>query len=124
MQGRSCKVDKVIFDITPYLVDREIKNILHKCHSILYQKAFSLPDLYQELMIYVLNRVPVIYTVVEENQKLSINSKNLYLSIEEKARTETIIYQGIHDLLPQSGDDMKQDINPLTRGEVTNICNS
>lgn len=107
LQVRSCKLAKMIFDITPYLVEHEIKNVLHKCHSSLYQKAFSLPDLYQELVVYVLNRIPVIYTVVEENQELSTNSKEIYLPIEKKARTETIIYQGMYDLLPQSCDEMK-----------------
>lgn len=100
LQERSYKMAKIIVNLTLPLVNEKIEYVLYRHANYFYQRAFSLPDLRQELIIYVLSRFTNSYTAIDAGQELLITYGHELA--EKQLQIETIIYQGIYDILPQS----------------------
>jgi hypothetical protein len=90
----------IIVNMTQILVSDEIENVLDSQAEKFYQKAFSLPDLRQELITYVLSRIPNLYSVIKEEQELSMTCNSIYQSAVKQLHIKAVIHQGCHDLLP------------------------
>jgi hypothetical protein len=86
---------KTIVNLTMPVIVEEIENILDTYQHHPYQEAFRIPDLYQELMAYVLSRVRSRYAVVDEYDRSVISSQTRLVPLEEKLRIESVIYDGI-----------------------------
>jgi len=90
----------ILVNLTFQLIADEIENVLSSYPNHFYQKAFALPDLRQELIVYVLNRFPSSYIAIEEGQQSAIKSNSLYQLLEKRLPIESVINEGIHDLIP------------------------
>ncbi len=90
-----------IVNMTIVLVADEIENVLNSQAENFYKTAFSLPDLRQELIAYVLSRIPNLYRVIEDGQEQSRKYNPFYQSAVKELHIEAVIHQGCHDLLPR-----------------------
>jgi Late competence development protein ComFB len=86
---------KTIVNLTMPVVVEEIENILDSYQHHPYQEAFKIPDLYQELMAYVLSRVRSRYVVADEQERSALITKSRLVPLEEKLHIESVIYDGI-----------------------------
>ena len=99
---------KLNVNVSLTLINEKIVEILDKNCNFFYQKFFSLPDLRQELIAYVLIRINILYISIDGEQELS-TKYNFVSEISENTLTiENIITQGIYDLLPQNNNWIKQ----------------
>jgi hypothetical protein len=90
---------KELFNITLIVVNDEIENILSRYPTYPYQQAFSAAGLHQELLAYVLNRVPNKYAIIEQKQLLPKQTLFPPYSTKELLDIEHYIHLGICDLL-------------------------
>ena len=89
----------IVVNLTFQLIADKIENVLSSYPNRFYQKAFSLPDLRQELTVYVLNRFPSSFIAIEEGQQSAIRYNPLYQLLEKRLPIESVIDEGIHDLI-------------------------
>jgi ribulose bisphosphate carboxylase small subunit len=94
---------KTVVNLTQQAVITEIENVLdtYPCHP--YQRAFAIPDLRQELIAYVLNRIPCVYSVVDSEQK-AISFNYQLPSSQQQLQLENLIHQGICSILQERSD--------------------
>ncbi|HEY9622326.1 MAG TPA: hypothetical protein V6C78_18355 [Crinalium sp.] len=97
-------MSKTIVNLALSIVLDKIETILETYPSHPYQQAFSIPDLRQKLVSYVLSRIPCHYTVIDDLGTAEVDLKNLYCSTEEDMHIETIIRQGIEHILQEDSD--------------------
>jgi len=112
LHKRSEKMSKTLVNMTLLLVSEEIENVLDSQAENFYQEAFSLPDLRQELITYVLSRVANLYRVIEDGQESSIKCNPLCKSAVKRLHIEAVIHQGIDDLLPRK-DNLSSQVTFL-----------
>ncbi|OLP15459.1 hypothetical protein BST81_26075 [Leptolyngbya sp. 'hensonii'] len=67
-------MSKSIANLTYKLLIREIEDILDSCHYHSYRHVFAIPELRQQLMTNVLNRVPACYALVEEDEEMHVDA--------------------------------------------------
>jgi hypothetical protein len=87
---------KTIVNLWTSVIAGEVEDVLSTYDNHPYQQAFSIPDLRQELIAYVLSHTPGNYTVLEADG--GSNDCKLQLSLEEKQLVRAWIHQGIHKL--------------------------
>src|ERR671933_476272 len=92
-------MNKQIINLTLPVVIEEIENILATYPTYPYQQAFSATGLRQDLIAYVLNRVPNQYAVVEETQFSSNPTLLPRYSSKRLLDLEHWIHLGIRDVL-------------------------
>lgn len=90
---------KILVNLTLLLVTEEIEYFFERHPDQLHQLAFSINKLRQELINYVLNKVPVSYMVIDENQKALVRTNILCQSLEKRLDIEAVIYQGADELI-------------------------
>lgn len=103
----NCKMYQLNANVLLTLVNEKVVNFLGKDCDSFYQKAFSLPDLRQELITYVLSRINILYLSLDAEQNPSIKHNFLY-EAKSTLTIENIISQGVYDLLPQKNNWIKQ----------------
>lgn len=96
---------KTIVNLTREALVQAIESVLETYPHHPYQKAFSLDDLRQELIAYVLSRIPNFY-VVEEYPDQSVHSTGFYHSPEERWHLEAAIHQGIEYVLCNNAEQV------------------
>jgi hypothetical protein len=92
-------MSKQLLNLTLSVVIEEIEYILATYPSHPYQQAFSASGLRQDLIAYVLSRVPNTYTVVEETQPSSKQTVSPQYSSKQLLDIEQWIHLGIRDVL-------------------------
>lgn len=92
-------MSKQLLNLTLAVVIEEMEHILETYPKYPYQQAFSASELRQDLIAYVLNRVPNQYAVVEENQFSSSPTLLPRHSSERLLNIEHWIHLGIRDVL-------------------------
>lgn len=93
-------MSKTIINLSLPLVVQETESILETYPHHPYQQAFSIPDLRQRLICYVLSRMPGMYTVVDDTEQKSVDAESMCSSLEgQKLRLESLIRQGIQSIL-------------------------
>lgn len=94
---------KTIMNLTQQAVVAEIENVLDTYPDHPYQQAFAIPEVRQDLIAYVLSRIPCVYSVVTSEQK--IREVNYQLpSSQQKIHLEHLIHQGIFSILQEKSD--------------------
>ena len=89
---------------TQSIIEREINEILETYPHHPYQQIFAHPDRRQELVAYVLNRVPSLYTSVDiTSPEFTLASPTAIL-----VDVETTIHRGVSQLL--RGQSFEQEI--------------
>lgn len=90
---------KTILNLTLPAVVSIIEDVLETYPHHPYQQAFSIPDLRQELIAYVLSRVSNYYVVVEDGQQPSVNFRSIVCSLKDRSCIEDLIRQGIEKIM-------------------------
>lgn len=91
---------KTVVNLTEQLIVSEIEAVLDSYPHHPYQQAFAIPDLRQELVTYVLNRLPSggMYAVKEREWSSHQPCTARRLEIEK------LLHQGIQEILEQRSD--------------------
>lgn len=88
-----------IVNLTIPIVIEEIEIVLDESTNQLHRQLFSIPDLHQELVAYVLSRVRNRYGVVDRTNDGSGMVKPLTVCLEERLKIHDLAFQGIHAIL-------------------------
>lgn len=112
-------MSKIVFNLTLAVVTDEIEQIetvfkTYPAHP--YQQAFAIPNWRQQLIAYVLSRVPNTYKSIEETEPL-VDLNSLPSCLERRLHIETLLYQGIWQLLQQNSDGSTHPIS-----ETIDLC--
>ena len=97
-------MSKKLVNLTLPLVEQELDSLLEVYPHILHQAELSNPDLRQELLAYVLNRINNVYAAKED---CSLDESNISFCFtpEQQMQIETLIFQGINYVLPAQYSD-------------------
>jgi hypothetical protein len=90
---------KNLVNITLGVVTEEVEIILESYPNYPYQQAFSHSGLRQDLIAYVLSRVPNKYTAIDSGKSVSNHTVQVRCSSEQLLHIENLIHTGIRDLL-------------------------
>ena len=115
-------MSKSLVNTTLFSVREEIKHILAEQPQGI-QAAYAQSDLYQDLLAYVLSRIPNSFVAIEEGQELD-GTEYLYReSAERRLQKESIISRGIYDVLAKKSVFAKkskpicESQNSMSRGQ-------
>ncbi|MEA5565253.1 MULTISPECIES: hypothetical protein [unclassified Anabaena] len=115
---------KTVVNLTQQSVLGEIENVLDTYSYHPYQQAFAIPDLRQELIAFVLNRIPCFYSAVSElqlipsscNQESQVNQKLPRSALEQQLHVQNLIHQGIYAIFQEKsawiGDRLCKSVEP------------
>ena len=92
-------MSKTIINLTLPVVIEEIENILDTYPEHPYRIAFAPSGLRQDLVAYVLSRIPNIYTALEETHSPSNNEELIRYCSARLLQIEHLIHLGIRDIL-------------------------
>ena len=81
------------------VVTEEVEIILESYPKYPYQEAFSPSGLRQDLIAYVLSRVPNKYTAIDSDEYVSNQTVQFRCSSEQLLEIEDLIHTGIRDVL-------------------------
>ncbi|MDZ7955291.1 hypothetical protein [Nostoc sp. DedQUE09] len=102
---------KTVVNLTQQSIVGEIESILNTYPSHPYQQAFAIPDLRQELITFVLNRIPSFYSVMS-NEQISGEAEQGSLAyyklprkpLEQQLHLQNLIHQGICLIVQEKSD--------------------
>ncbi|MFM2063574.1 MAG: hypothetical protein RLZZ507_3245 [Cyanobacteriota bacterium] len=106
---------KTVVKLTQQSVIGEIESVLHTYPYQPYQQAFAIPDFRQELISFVINRLPGFNSfnskvndsqiLLSENQKDdSLNHKISRNPLEQQLHLQNLIHQGIFSIIQAKAD--------------------
>ncbi|MBC1242178.1 hypothetical protein [Nostoc sp. 2RC] len=103
---------KTVVNLTQQSVIGEIESVLDTYPYHPYQQAFAIPDLRQELIAFVLNRIPSFYSVIsdgniplaEAEQKSLLNYQLPRKRLEQQLHLQNLIHQGICSIVQEKSD--------------------
>ncbi|TAF02552.1 MAG: hypothetical protein EAZ77_18660 [Nostocales cyanobacterium] len=107
---------KTVFKLTQQSVIGEIESVLDTYPYQPYQQAFAIPDLHQELIAFVFNRLPgfsnqafdsqVLLTENQKNSSLNytLNHKISRNPLEQQLHLQNLIHQGIFAIIQAKAD--------------------
>jgi len=96
-------------DLTAPTIVEQIERALETYPNHPYQQAFAIPDLRQELITYVLNRISSCDVAVGKSKQLSLNFKTMNFP-ETRGCMEALIYQGIRHILNENEERLSHQI--------------
>jgi hypothetical protein len=109
-------MSKTIVNLTLPAVIKAIEDVLETYPHHPYQQAFSVPDLRQELIAYVMSRVSNCYVVVDEGQQPSINFNSLPGFRKGISSIEALIHKGMEKVLKKRAatvnHQIPEEVNP------------
>ena len=94
---------KKLVNLTLFIVKEELENYKLAGCDREKLKILSDPELVQELLAYILSRIPNIYAAVTPEQLLE-KCQNTGKSLEQRMRIETLIEGGIASILQKKID--------------------
>lgn len=94
------------------LIEEEIENLLDVYPEKFYQATFTIPDLHQKLVLYVMNNLPDLYRLIDKGTALLIKNRFPYHSLELRLQVEDYINAGIADILAENQNILCLDIEP------------
>lgn len=95
---------RTVVNLTQQQLIGEIESALDTYPYHPYQQAFAIPDLRQELVSYVLNRIPCDYGITNEHKVPLLNYKFHRGCLEEQLQIQSLIQQGIYSILEENSD--------------------
>ncbi|MDZ7960349.1 MAG: hypothetical protein RMY34_21120 [Aulosira sp. DedQUE10] len=103
---------KTVVKLTQQSVVGEIESVLDTYPYNPYQQAFAIPDLRQELITFVLNRIPCLFYsnlevqigFSEEDKEYLLNSKLPRSPLEQQLHVQNLIHQGIYAIFQDKSD--------------------
>ena len=108
---------KHVVNLTEQFISGEIENQLESYPDFPYKKAFSIPELKQKLIAYVLNRVHSFYVVLDECDPSATDCHPLKISSHDLSKIASVIRDGIDVLMVEEGDQIETHIcQPISAG--------
>lgn len=104
-------MSNTVFNLTLAVVSDEIElieTVLETYPNHPYQQAFAAPDWREQLIDYVLSRIPTSYKVSEGTE---LDPKSVHCCLERRLQIEALLYQGIWQLLQQNLDRTSRPIS-------------
>jgi hypothetical protein len=105
------KFMKTVVNLTQQSVLGEIESVLDTYPYHPYQQAFAIPDLRQELIAFVLSRIPCLYYTIAEGFPLAEAEKECLLNykrprspLEQQLHVQNLIHQGIYSIFKDKSD--------------------
>lgn len=103
---------KSVVNLTQQSVVGEIESVLDTYPSDPYQQAFAIPDLRQELIAFVLNRIPSFEGVMSDGQIPLAEAEQGSLAyyklprkpLEQQLHLQNLIHQGICLIVQEKSD--------------------
>ncbi|MEH2357890.1 hypothetical protein [Nostoc sp.] len=102
---------KTLVNLTQQSIVGEIESVLDTYPSDPYQQAFAIPDLRQELITFVLNRIPSFYSIMSDEQipaEAEQGSLAYYKlprkPLEQQLHLQNLIHQGICLIVQEKSD--------------------
>lgn len=103
---------KTVVNLTQQSVIGEIESVLDTYPYHPYQQAFAIPDLRQELIAFVLSRIPCFYSAMSNGQiPLADAEKGNLLNykfsrkpLEQQLHLQNLIHQGICLIVQEKSD--------------------
>ncbi|MEH1832326.1 MAG: hypothetical protein V7L29_09680 [Nostoc sp.] len=103
---------KSVENLTQQSVVGEIESVLDTYPSDPYQQAFAIPDLRQELIAFVLNRIPSFYSVMSDGQIPLAEAEQGSLAyyklpgkpLQQQLHLQNLIHQGICLIVQEKSD--------------------
>ncbi|MGH1395218.1 MAG: hypothetical protein ACRAVC_14500 [Trichormus sp.] len=100
---------KTVVNLTQESVLGEIENVLDTYSYHPYQQAFAIPDLREELIAFVLNRIPRFYNCLSEEQLVTpsadqetpVTQKLPRSALEQQLHLQNLIHQGIYAIFQE-----------------------
>jgi hypothetical protein len=101
---------KTIINATQYSMLQEIERILelHPHHP--YQQAFAHPDRQQQLVVWVLNRVPSLFIITDKTEEAIVHPNYAPYCSDQQSCLEYVIRQGIQEILAQNQEEIEHTI--------------
>jgi hypothetical protein len=111
------EMTRTIVNLSMPLVIQEAENILETYPHHPYRQAFSIPDVRQKLICYVLSRMPGLYTVMDDADQQCANPQSLCSSLDhQRLQIGKLIRQGIQTILNEDADwvnrHIPEDVDP------------
>lgn len=94
---------KTVVNLTPETVIGEIDKVLDTYSYDPYQKVFAIPDLRQELVDFVFNRIPCFQNITGFDNECLLD-KFPRGSLETQLHVQNIINQGIFTIIQAKSD--------------------
>jgi hypothetical protein len=106
---------KTVLKLTHKLVIGEIESVLDTYPYQPYQQVFAIPDLRQELISFVINRLPGFHSEAADSQTtLADDQKDSYkLSrnpLEQQLHLQNLIHQGIFSIIQEKADSISDQL--------------
>ncbi|ARV59358.1 hypothetical protein BZZ01_12610 [Nostocales cyanobacterium HT-58-2] len=101
---------KTVVNLTEKSVIRDIEKVLDNYSYYPYRQAFAIPDLRQELIAYVLSRIPCLYSAVEHEKAYSHSYELPRQPLEQQLHLENLIHQGILFIMQEKSDWIRRHI--------------
>jgi hypothetical protein len=98
---------KTVVNLTRESVIREIESVLDTYAYHPYQETFAIPELRQELIVFVISRIPCFYNVEFDREfplqnimkDCQIDQKFPRSPLEQKLHIQNLIHQGIFAIM-------------------------
>lgn len=103
---------QTVVKLTPESVLGEIESVLDTYPYNPYQQAFAISDLREELISFVLSRIPCLYSTTEDkslpvyqlDQECLLNFKLPRSPLEQTLYLQNLIHQGIYSIMKEKSD--------------------
>lgn len=95
---------KTIVNLTQQSVIAEVENILGTYPYYPYQKTFAIPDFRQELITYVLSRIPSLQREINVEKAWAADYKLPRTGLEQQLHLQNLIHQGIYSIMQEKSD--------------------
>ncbi len=95
---------KTVLNLTQESVIAEIESVLDTYSYHPYQQAFAIPELRQELIIYVFSRIPCLYSAIDPEQACRLSYKSPRGPLEHQIHLQNLIHQGIYAIMQEKSD--------------------
>lgn len=114
---------KTVVDLTHQSVISQIESALDTYPYHPYQQAFASPDLRQELINFVLNRIPCFDSSISEEQVSSPDTERVSLlnyklprnPFEQELHLQSLIHQGICSIIQEKSDLMSSQLQEIVQ---------
>lgn len=109
---------KTVINLTQQSVISEIESVLDTYAYHPYQATFAIPELRQELIVFVLSRIPCFSNVEFEREfPLQNNTKDCPIDqkfprspLEQKIHLQNLIHQAIFSIMHNKSDSINQHL--------------
>ncbi len=98
-------MSKKVVNLTLPIVEQELDSLVEIYPHKVHRSQLTNPDLRQELLVYVLNRIPNVYGTKGDYDLEDQNAQPLSCTLEQQMQIRALIFQGINYLVTAKYSD-------------------